>query len=210
MELEEDEKDNQVDYCEYMLEEDGWRIDHTIFTDEMGIKLPEACPSKGWGKPYKKVKTVKPSNDVKFNCWGGISRNGSTSLHIYKENLDSDLYQDILEEHLSEMEDLYSEDFIFQHDNLPARLPVEDWIEEQGMERVVFPTYSPDLTPTENLWSALKQSIAVEHPTTPDALERSLRTNWEILTTQENSGAYFDYLHIRYTECIEKGDSDCS
>ena len=203
VELEDEEKEDRVDFCEYMLEEGGWRIDQTIFTDEMGIKLSEASPSMGWGKPGKKLKTSQPRKDIKLNCWGGISRNGSTSLYIFQKTLNSDRYKMILEEHLPEIEDLYSEEFIFQHDNLPAHKPLENWIENQGLERVDFPAYSADLSPIENLWSALKHSVAVDHPTTSVALERSLKDNWEKLTTPENLAPYFDNLHNRYVECID-------
>jgi len=203
VELEDEEKEDRVDFCEYMLEEGGWRIDQTIFTDEMGIKLSEACPSMGWSKPGKKLKTDQPRKDIKLNCWGGISRNGSTSLHIFQKNLNADKYKMILEDHLPEIEDLYSEDIIFQQDNLPAHKPLKSWIENQGMERVDFPTYSADLSPIENLWSALKHSVTVDHPTTSAGLERSLKGNWQKLTTPENLAPYFDNLHSRYAECID-------
>ncbi len=75
---------------------------------------------------------------MRLNCWSGILRNGATSLHIFKPNLTSDLYENILEEHLPEMEELYSEDFILQHDNLPAHKSAEEWIENEGLERVDF------------------------------------------------------------------------
>jgi len=68
---------------------------------------------------------------------------------------------------------------------------------------VDFPAYSADLSPIENLWSALKHSVAVDHPTTSVALERSLKDNWEKLTTPENLAPYFDNLHNRYVECID-------
>ncbi len=201
--LEEDEKDDRMDYCEYMLEDGGWRIDQTIFTDEMGIKLSEAHAPMSWGKPNKKIKVEKPKYDMRLNCWGGISINGATSLHIFKPNLTSDLYENILEEHLPEMEELYSEDFFLQHDNLPAHKSAEEWIENEGLERVDFPSYSADWSPIENLWSALKHSVSVEHPTTAAELEQSLRNNWKILTTRENLAPYFDNLHSRYADCIE-------
>lgn len=58
----------------------------------MGININETRKNRVWTQPGKKVKAEKPIESVKFNCWGAISKNGATSLHIYKENLNSNLY----------------------------------------------------------------------------------------------------------------------
>ncbi len=45
-------------------------------------------------------------------------------------------------------------DSIFMHDNAPiytARL-VKNWLEEQAFEVMIWPLYSPNLNPIENLW----------------------------------------------------------
>jgi len=74
----------------------------------------------------------------------------------------------------------------------------------QGFEILDFPSYSPDLSPIENLWAALKNAVAKENPKTERTLCKRLIRNWKILTTKENPQPYFKNLHTRYLECIEK------
>jgi len=57
------------------------------------------------------------------------------------------LYQEALEEHRPEMDDLYPGGWYFIHDNHSSHVASEKWMEDQGFGHVVFPTYSPDLNP---------------------------------------------------------------
>ena len=50
-----EEKADRVDYCEYMLNRNGKRINACFFSDEMGITLSDAHPSRVWNPPRKKV-----------------------------------------------------------------------------------------------------------------------------------------------------------
>jgi len=199
-----EEKADRVDYCEYMLNRNGKRINACFFSDEMGITLSDAHPSRVWNPPRKKVKLEYPVRDTRLNCWGAISSAGATSLHIYKGTLDADRYEKILQEHLDEMDEILPNGFLYQHDNLGAHTKAEDWMIRQGLDILDYPTYSPDLSPIENLWSSLKGAVAAENPTTERQLEASLIKNWEILTTVENLRPYFENLHTRYNSCIEE------
>jgi DDE superfamily endonuclease len=50
---------------------------------------------------------------------------------------------------------------IFQQDNAPSHTAhiVRDYIASLGREIMIWPPYSPDLNPIENLWTLLKQKI---------------------------------------------------
>jgi len=73
---------------------------------------------------------------------------------------------------------------------------------EEEFGQVLFPTYSPDLNPMENMWAALKQSVARDAPCTEERLVQSLLRNWKILTTPQNLKPYFENLFLRYLECV--------
>ena len=128
-----------------------------------------------------------------------------TSLHIFKGTLDTNTYCDILQNHQAEMNELLPHGFQFQHDNLSVHQKAEDWMQRQGFDTIDFPTYSPDLSPIENLWSSLNGAVAADNPKTERQFERSLLKNWETLTTVEKLSPYFQNLHNRYDECIKKG-----
>ncbi len=136
-----------------MLKQNGKRINNPFFSDEMGYNLSDAHRDKVWNPPRKKIKVEYPTKDVRLNCWGAISSQGATSLHIFKETLDSERYEEILQEHKEEMDELFPKGYNFQHDNLKAHTSAENWMKGQGFKILDFPTYSPVLSPIENLWS---------------------------------------------------------
>ncbi|HRN71343.1 MAG TPA: IS630 family transposase [Candidatus Woesebacteria bacterium] len=203
IQLEETEKKDRVNFCRNMLKRRGEPLEEIFFSDEMGMRLSEAYNKKGWTGPYKKLKVEKPRKDIKVNCWGAISKNGATSLEIFTETLDAPLYIDIVTEHIQEMQELYPRGFLFQHDNLSAHKKAEVDLKRHGLNFVKFPTYSPDLSPIENLWGTLKERVRKDNPKNENQLIRSLRNNWESLTTGESLKPYFDGLYDRYMECIE-------
>jgi len=86
----------------------------------MGYSLFDAHRDRVWVPPRKKLKADLPKKNARLNCWGAISTEGATSLHIYTETLTSDRYWDILEEHKEEMDQLLPQGYNFQHDNLRA------------------------------------------------------------------------------------------
>jgi transposase len=68
---------------------------------------------------------------------------------------------------------------IFQQDNArthTARVVqqwLRPWAEENGIELLDFPPYSPDLNPIENLWKLLKEAIQKHHPELNTALSNN-------------------------------------
>jgi len=149
--LTEQEKASRVTFCEEMLSEGGQRFYETFYSDEMGISLSDAHLNKVWRKEGKEMELEVPRENVRVNVWGAVSFRGATSLHILNENLNKDVYWDILGAHRDDMEELYLKEFYFTHDNQRSHLAVEDKMQEEGFGQVPFPTYSPDLNPIENL-----------------------------------------------------------
>lgn len=203
--LTEDEKDARVDYCRNMLKRRARPIETTFFSDEMGINLSDTHLDRVWMPPRQRIKCTKPKQNVRLNCWGAISCNGATDLYIFKGGLKADHYQDILLEHKQQMDDLYNGPYTFIHDNLSVHTAVEDWAKTNGLNIRDFPTYSPDLNPIENLWSALKYRVACDNPRTEQQMRNSLLRNWRNLTTLEALEPYFEGLKGRYQDCIDKG-----
>ncbi|GFT59381.1 transposable element Tcb1 transposase [Trichonephila clavipes] len=65
-------------------------------------------------------------------------------------------------------------------------LAVQDCLDSEGIQRLVWPVRSPDLNPIENVWDALGRQVAVQNypPTNKNTLIRALTQEWDKLPQQ--------------------------
>src|ERR1700712_5651469 len=75
-----------------------------------------------------------------------------------REGVTAARYLEVLDEYLPT---ILHNDSIFMQDNAPIHKAhfVQQWFRDIGIELVVWPPYSPDLNPIENLWKMLKAKI---------------------------------------------------
>ncbi|GFW82328.1 transposable element Tc1 transposase [Trichonephila clavipes] len=78
--------------------------------------------------------------------------------------------------------------FVFMDDNATCHrtLAVQDCLESEGIQRLVWPARSPDLNPIENVWDALGRQVAGRSypPTNKNTLIRALTEEWDKLPQQ--------------------------
>ncbi|GFS49993.1 transposable element Tcb2 transposase [Trichonephila clavipes] len=62
---------------------------------------------------------------------------------------------------------------------------VDDYLESEGIARMAWPAYSPDLNPIENLWDALGRAVSSRFPppATLIELETALQEEWRLLNS---------------------------
>ncbi|GFW21861.1 transposable element Tcb1 transposase [Trichonephila clavipes] len=58
---------------------------------------------------------------------------------------------------------------------------VQDCLDSEGIQRLVWPVRSPDLNPIENVWDALGKQVASRNypPTNKNTLIRALTEEWD-------------------------------
>ncbi|GFU72565.1 uncharacterized protein TNCV_729741 [Trichonephila clavipes] len=63
---------------------------------------------------------------------------------------------------------------------------LEDCLDSEGIQRLVWPARSPDLNPIENVWDALGRQVAGRNypPTNKNILIRALTEEWDKLLQQ--------------------------
>ena len=70
---------------------------------------------------------------------------------------------------------------MFQHDNDPKHRSaiVTNWLNRERIERIVWPSFSPDMNPIEHLWDEIERRMKKEQPKNERELREALMRVWE-------------------------------
>lgn len=122
--------------------------------------------------------------------WAGISADAHTDLHFFDRNMNADVYvEDILLPYVVPYAPFIGENFLFMQDNARPHTArrVFDFLDEVGINRLVWPASSPDLNPIEHLWDNLGKKVRnhVPAPQSLQELQRVLQNAWDAITQDE-------------------------
>ncbi|GFW92653.1 voltage-dependent T-type calcium channel subunit alpha-1H [Trichonephila clavipes] len=122
--------------------------------------------------------------------WAGITINGRTRLHVVANGtMTGQRYIDeVLLPHVRLFRGAVGDKFVFMDDNATCHrtLAVQDCLDSEDIQRLVWPERSPDLHPIENVWDALGRQVAGRNypPTNKKTLIRELTEEWDKLPQQ--------------------------
>ncbi|GFU34333.1 transposable element Tc3 transposase [Trichonephila clavipes] len=122
--------------------------------------------------------------------WADIMINGRTRVHVVANGtMTGQRYIDeVLLPHVRLFRGAVGDKFVFMDDNAACHrtLAVQDCLESEGIQRLVWPARFPDLNPIENVWDDLGRQVAGRNypPTNKNTLIRALTEEWDKLPQQ--------------------------
>ncbi|CAF1597481.1 unnamed protein product [Adineta ricciae] len=165
---------------------DDWR--KVIFSDESTfyvLKRKNLCKIRRLDKEKLLPECLEQTNTGdggKVGIWGGISGNGITVAKIYTENMNSNLYCDVLQHELKQsIQKIRKKNkIIFQQDFAPWHTSkiVKQRIRQMKLNVLDWASKSPDLNPIEMLWSILDKKLAAKPIYSRTALKERLEEEW--------------------------------
>ncbi|GFX80825.1 transposable element Tcb2 transposase [Trichonephila clavipes] len=167
-----------------------------LFSDESRFSLSSDCRRQLiWresGTAYRpeNIKEKDRYPTCSIMVWAGIMINGLTRLHVVANGtMTGQRYIDeVLLPHVRLFRGAVGDKFVFMDDNATCHrtLAVEDCLDSEGIQRLVWPARSSDLNPIENVWDALGRQVAGRNypPTNKNTLIRALTEEWDKLPQQ--------------------------
>ncbi|GFV36494.1 DUF4817 domain-containing protein [Trichonephila clavipes] len=137
--------------------------------------------------------------------------NGRTCLHVVANGtMTGQRYIDeVLLPHVRLFRGAVGDKFVFMDDNATCHrtLAVQDCLDSEGIQRILWPARSLDLNPIENVWDALGRQDAGRNypPTNKNTLIRALTEEWDKLPQQlldnvVQNGERFNSCQVIYSQ----------
>ncbi|GFW25328.1 transposable element Tcb2 transposase [Trichonephila clavipes] len=167
-----------------------------LFSDESRFSLSSDCRRQLiWresGTAYRPENIQEKDRypTCSIMVWAGIMINGRTRLHVGANGtMTGQRYiYEVLLPHVRLFRGAVGDKFVFMEDNATCHrtLAVQDCLDSEGIQLLVWPARSLDLNPIENVWDALGRQVAGRNyrPTNKNTLIRALTEEWDKLPQQ--------------------------
>ncbi|GFX33157.1 transposable element Tc1 transposase [Trichonephila clavipes] len=167
-----------------------------LFSDESRFSLSSDCRRQLiWresGTAYRpeNIQEKDRCPTCSIMVWAGIMINGRTRLHVVANGtiMGQRYIDEVLLPHVRLFRGTVGDKFVFMDDNATChrKLAVQDCLDSEVIQRLVWPARFPDLNPIENVWDALGRQVAGRNypPTNKNTLIRALTEEWDKLPQQ--------------------------
>ncbi len=179
----------RTEFAKKHLKDSKMVTNKILWSDETKIELFGLNSKRYvWRKPgtahhlSNTVPTVKHGGGS-IMLWGCFSAAGTGRLVAIEGKMNAAKYRDILDENLLQSaQDLrLGRRFTFQQDNDPKHTAkiTKEWLHNNSVTVLEWPSQSPDLNPIEHLWRDLKMAVHQRLPSNLTELERICKEEWQ-------------------------------
>lgn len=183
---------NRKKRLKYAKENRRLKWSKVLFSDEKTFHVGGGS-HKRWQDPQHRLKREVFRHPKKLHVWAAAGYFMKSKLFFFTKNLDSDLYQEIIENRLAEKHLTYASDcpkslrkkWKFLQDNSrihKAGASMEKLEDMIGNRLIEHPPQSPDLNIVEDIWSHLNRKVQEKNITDIEHLKSTLQREWQKLS----------------------------
>ncbi|KAG2456327.1 TCB1 transposase, partial [Polypterus senegalus] len=184
----------RLEFAKRHLKDSQTMRNKILWSDETKIELFDVnARHHVWWKPgtaYHQANTIPTvkHGGGSIMLWGCFSAAGTVRLVRIKGTMTAAMYRDILDENLrqSALDLRLGRWFIFQQDNDPKHIAKmsKEWLQDNSVNVLEWPSQSPDLNPIEHLWRDLKMAVHQRFPSNLMELEWCCKEEWAKLAKE--------------------------
>lgn len=160
--------------------------DNVIFADEKRWCLDGPDGLRGeWRHKLGKLppRFRRQGGGGSIMVWAGFSARGKTRLVLLTQTMNSVVYTRVLDDNcIPCARDTMQPNWYLLHDNSSVHRSksTQQYLDDQGIQVMMLPSYSPDLNPMENLWAILTKDVFAggRQFTSKDSLLEAILTSW--------------------------------
>ncbi|KAG2456454.1 TCB1 transposase, partial [Polypterus senegalus] len=177
-----------LEFAKRHLKDSQTMSNKILWSDETKIELFRVNARRHvWRKPGTAHHQSNIIPTVKYGggsimLWGCFSAAGTGRLVRIKGKMTAAMYRVILDENLlqSALDLRLGRRFIFQQDNDPKHTAKisKEWLQDNSVNVLEWPSQRPDLNPIKHLWRDLKMAVHRRFPSNLMELERCCKEEW--------------------------------